>query len=94
MNHDYDLKTHLNEHAAAMNREVRERWAAKGTAPLILGIDRVLDDDYAEIYAVISEAARLGLVTEVLWTAMHHLQAHPTTSIADALTIGLLEWDV
>jgi len=33
-----------------------------------------------------------GLLTEVIWSAMHYMKQNPNANLCDAMSYGLLEW--
>jgi hypothetical protein len=33
-----------------------------------------------------------GLLTEVVWSAMHYMKKNPKATLCDAMSNGLLEW--
>ena len=33
-----------------------------------------------------------GLLTEVVWSAMHYMKENPKATLCDAISYGLLEW--
>lgn len=37
-------------------------------------------------------AGEYGLMTEVVWSAMHYMKQNPKATLCDAISYGLLEW--
>ena len=44
------------------------------------------------ISKALKTAEDYGLLTEVVWSAMHYLKQNPKATLLDAISYGLLEW--
>ena len=45
-----------------------------------------------DISSALEEAQNYGLLTEVVWSAMHYMKENPEATLSDAISYGLLEW--
>lgn len=52
------------------------------------------EEELRTIAAALKAAETYTLEPEVVWSAMRYLQENPGTSISEALTHGLVEWDI
>lgn len=44
------------------------------------------------ISTALKSAEDYGLLTEVVWSAMHYMKENPEATLSDAISYGLLEW--
>jgi hypothetical protein len=44
------------------------------------------------ISTALEAADEYGLLTEVVWSAMHYMKENPKATLCDAISYGLLEW--
>ena len=51
-------------------------------------------EDMDHIREAMKQAKEYGLQYEVLCWAMYHLKSNPESTIAEALYIGMVEWDL
>jgi len=49
-------------------------------------------DELRNIATTLTEAEKHGLLTEVVWSAMHYMKENPKATLCDAISYGLLEW--
>jgi hypothetical protein len=49
-------------------------------------------DEIRSITTALESADNYGLLTEVVWSAMHYMKENPKATLCDAISYGLLEW--